>query len=106
MSHEPLARKKQVALGGIVPNLLRTPKAMPYLDVLRSLLQVRRVMADKQKPSVRYWRHGHSPSGDAVPYRLGRLVRIAQSRCPWHCSASRARGSGCGTPGQLVRLRA
>lgn len=48
MHHEPLARKKRVALGGIVPNLLRTPKAMPYLDVLQGLLQVRRVMADKQ----------------------------------------------------------
>ncbi|GIW02758.1 hypothetical protein [Roseiflexus sp.] len=48
MHHELLAHKKQVALGGIVPNLLRAPKAMPYLDVLRGLLQVRRVMADKQ----------------------------------------------------------
>lgn len=44
---EQLAQKDRVALGGIVPNLLRKPSAMPYADVLKSLLQVRHVLAGK-----------------------------------------------------------
>lgn len=44
---EQLLRKDRVALGGIVPNLLRKPSAMPYADVLRSLRQVRSLLADK-----------------------------------------------------------
>lgn len=42
-----LAQKDRVALGGIVPNLLRKPSAMPYADVLKSLLRVRHVLAGK-----------------------------------------------------------
>ena len=43
-----LSDKNQIALGGIVPNLLRAPKAMPYRAVLEGLKQVRREFADKQ----------------------------------------------------------
>lgn len=43
-----LAAKPSIALGGIVPNLLRKPKAMPYQDILDSLLHVREKFADKQ----------------------------------------------------------
>lgn len=46
-ANEHLAAKPGVALGGIVPNLLRAPKAMPYQDILASLLHVRREFADK-----------------------------------------------------------
>ena len=43
-----LSEKTAIALGGIVPNLLRAPKAMPYRTVLEGLKQVRREFADKQ----------------------------------------------------------
>jgi len=42
-----LAAKSSIALGGIVPNLLRKPKAMPYQDILDSLLHVRREFLTK-----------------------------------------------------------
>ena len=40
-SSAQLAEKPHIALGGIVPNLLRAPKAMPYQAVLAGLRQVR-----------------------------------------------------------------
>ena len=46
-SDEKLSKKKCIALGGIVPNLLRKPKAVPYSDVLADLQHVRQVFADK-----------------------------------------------------------
>lgn len=42
-----LAAKDQIALGGIVPNLLRAPKAMSYRTVLENLLRVRGAFRDK-----------------------------------------------------------
>lgn len=48
VSADPILSKKPwIALGAIVPNLLRKSKAMPYTDVLASLLHVRRKFADK-----------------------------------------------------------
>jgi 7-cyano-7-deazaguanine tRNA-ribosyltransferase len=44
---ERLSSKPWIALGAIVPNLLRKPKAMPYKDVLAGLLHVRKTFADK-----------------------------------------------------------
>lgn len=41
------AAKRHVALGGIVPNLLRKPAAIPYSDVLAGLRHVREALADK-----------------------------------------------------------
>lgn len=46
-SHQ-LQAKPSIALGGIVPNLLRMPKAMAYSDVLVNIRQVRTELADKQ----------------------------------------------------------
>jgi tRNA-guanine family transglycosylase len=43
-----LRARPAVALGGIVPNLLRARKAMPYKDVLDSVRQARVELADKQ----------------------------------------------------------
>jgi len=40
--------KPNVALGGIVPNLLRAPKALPYRAVLDMLCRARRVLAGKK----------------------------------------------------------
>lgn len=44
---EHLVQKDHIALGGIVPNLLRKPSAMPYANILRSLQQVRQVLHNK-----------------------------------------------------------
>ena len=42
-----LNKKSHIALGGIVPNLLRAPKAMAYRDILKSLQNVRQAFHDK-----------------------------------------------------------
>jgi hypothetical protein len=42
-----LATKKRIALGALVPNLLRKEKALPYGEILRGLLQVRAAFKDK-----------------------------------------------------------
>jgi 7-cyano-7-deazaguanine tRNA-ribosyltransferase len=47
-AHPRLAAKPHVALGAIVPNLLRASKAMPYKYVLDSLKNFRRDFSDKQ----------------------------------------------------------
>ena len=47
LADEKLSRKKSIALGAIVPNLLRKPKAMPYSKVLAGLRHVRTAFADK-----------------------------------------------------------
>ena len=44
---EQLALKPAIALGGIVPNLLRARKAMPYQEVLDALLYVREEFSTK-----------------------------------------------------------
>ena len=43
-----LRKKPIIAIGGIVPNLLRTSKSMPYQKVLNSIYKVRKEFADKQ----------------------------------------------------------
>ncbi|HZU14972.1 MAG TPA: hypothetical protein VFB58_19215 [Chloroflexota bacterium] len=45
--HPKLAGKPAMALGGIVPNLLRTKQAMAYADILTGLLHMRSRFADK-----------------------------------------------------------
>jgi len=47
-SYKPLLQKEAIALGGIVPNLLRAPKAMHPQKVLESLMHVRREFKDKK----------------------------------------------------------
>lgn len=47
-SDNKLQQKQWVALGGIVPNLLRAPKAMAYSDVLDSVRRVREQLPDHQ----------------------------------------------------------
>jgi hypothetical protein len=42
-----LSQKREIALGAIVPNLLRKPKAMPYTDVLIGLRHVRETFQGK-----------------------------------------------------------
>jgi queuine/archaeosine tRNA-ribosyltransferase len=43
-----LSEKPNIALGGIVPNLLRATKAMPYKKIIESLHHVREEFQDKQ----------------------------------------------------------
>lgn len=45
---ERLQAKPAVALGGIVPNLLRMPKAMSYADMLNNVRQTRMELTNKQ----------------------------------------------------------
>jgi hypothetical protein len=45
---DSLSKKQCIALGAIVPNLLRKPKAMPYTEILRGLLHVRRTFKHKR----------------------------------------------------------
>lgn len=47
-THEQLSTKKAIALGAIVPNLLRAPKALTYREILDSLKQFRRDFAGKK----------------------------------------------------------
>lgn len=47
-SNTRLSEKRHIALGGIVPNLLRKPKAVPYQAVLDALVHVRRTFANKE----------------------------------------------------------
>jgi 7-cyano-7-deazaguanine tRNA-ribosyltransferase len=46
--HSKLAAKDRLALGGLVPNLLRSRKALPYAEILASLQRVRREFPAKQ----------------------------------------------------------
>jgi queuine/archaeosine tRNA-ribosyltransferase len=48
MSNSNLAAKPSIALGGIVPNLLRKPKAMSHQDILEALGRVRDAFVNKQ----------------------------------------------------------
>ena len=47
-ANERLRSKPIFALGGIVPNLLRTPKAMSYREILDSVRRVRTTFADRK----------------------------------------------------------
>ena len=46
--HPHLPREKRIALGGIVPNLLRAPKAMPYPQILEGLFDFREEFRDNR----------------------------------------------------------
>jgi hypothetical protein len=47
-AEEQLVTKPGIALGGIVPNLLRAPKAMSYTDILDNLYQARTKLEKQQ----------------------------------------------------------
>lgn len=47
-SHKSLVQKEAIALGGIVPNLLKAPKAMHPQKVLKKLMHVRQEFQDKK----------------------------------------------------------
>lgn len=45
---EKLAAKPRLAIGGIVPNLLRAPRALPHKKVLQNLIKLRSEFSDKE----------------------------------------------------------
>lgn len=47
-ANEKLVAKPRLAIGGIVPNLLRAPKAIPHKKVLQNLIKLRREFSDKE----------------------------------------------------------
>lgn len=47
-SNKHLASKRSIALGAIVPHLLRAPKANPYQEILDSIYGVRRAFKNKE----------------------------------------------------------
>lgn len=47
-ANEKLAAKPCLAIGGIVPNLLRAPKSLTHGEILKSLINLRREFAAKQ----------------------------------------------------------
>jgi 7-cyano-7-deazaguanine tRNA-ribosyltransferase len=47
-AHANLSKKERIALGGIVPNLLRAPKALPFEEIIASVRDVRRLFAKKE----------------------------------------------------------
>jgi 7-cyano-7-deazaguanine tRNA-ribosyltransferase len=46
-ANKRLAAKPSLALGGIVPNLLRAPKSLTHCEILESLISIRHEFADK-----------------------------------------------------------
>ena len=47
-ANEKLVAKPRLAIGGIVPNLLRAPKAIPHKKILQNLIKLRREFSDKE----------------------------------------------------------
>lgn len=47
-ANEKLVAKPRLAIGGIVPNLLRAPKAIPHQKILQNLIKIREEFADKE----------------------------------------------------------
>lgn len=47
-ANEKLFAKPRLAIGGIVPNLLRAPKAIPHQKILQNLIKLREEFADKE----------------------------------------------------------
>ena len=67
-SDDCLRSKPDLGLGGIVPNLLRAPKALPYQEILDALRSVRATQTDKRL-------HLFGVGGTATLH-LARLLRI------------------------------
>ncbi|MGI8467774.1 MAG: hypothetical protein ACR2N3_04910 [Pyrinomonadaceae bacterium] len=47
-ANEKLVAKPRLAIGGIVPNLLRAPKAIPHQKILQNLIKLRDEFSDKE----------------------------------------------------------
>lgn len=81
-SHERLAAKPSLALGGIVPNLLRAPKALTHSQILESLISIRREFADK---SI----HVFGIGGTSTLHVAALLKMDSVDSCGWRNRAAR-----------------
>jgi 7-cyano-7-deazaguanine tRNA-ribosyltransferase len=88
---EQLAAKQSVALGGLVPNLLRAPKALAYRVILEGLVQVRDTLADKAL-------HVFGVGGTATLHLAALLGMNSVDSCGWRNRAARGivQLPGCG----------
>jgi 7-cyano-7-deazaguanine tRNA-ribosyltransferase len=103
---QDLSLKPTIALGGIIPNLLRASKALPYKEILDSLKHVRQTFADKEI-------HVFGVGGTATLHLAKLLGMNSADSSGWRNRAARGivqlPGSGDrngSQPRQLARTRA
>ena len=93
--HPKLNQKPKVALGGIVPNLLRAPKAMAYVDVLKGLLHVRSSFRAKDI-------HIFGIGGTATVHIAGLIKADSVDSSGWRARAARGLIQLPGTGDRMV----
>jgi queuine/archaeosine tRNA-ribosyltransferase len=86
-----LSAKPRIALGGLVPNLLRAPRAMPYEKVLENLQVIRETYAEKEI-------HVFGIGGTATLHLAGLLGFDSLDSSGWRNRAARGivQLPGCG----------
>ena len=91
MACPKLSKKPSIALGAIVPNLLRKPKAMPYADVLKGLQHFRTVFDKKSL-------HVFGVGGTATLHLMSLLGIDSVDSSGWRSRAARGivQLPGCG----------
>ncbi len=80
--HDNLRKKARFALGGVVPNLLRAPKALPYRSILAALRLARSSLADKNL-------HVFGMGGTATVHIAGLLGFDSLDSSGWRNRAAR-----------------
>jgi queuine/archaeosine tRNA-ribosyltransferase len=80
--NERLAAKPSLALGGIVPNLLRAPKALSHSVILDSLISIREKFADKTI-------HVFGIGGTSTLHVAALLKMDSVDSCGWRNRAAR-----------------
>jgi hypothetical protein len=90
-AHEPLRMRSALALGGIVPNLLRANKARPYGEILDGLHAARSAFDDKQM-------HVFGIGGTATVHLAALLKMDSADSSGWRNRAARGlvQLPGCG----------
>ena len=77
--NEKLEKKKGLAIGGIVPNLLRASKAMSYEKILDGVFQVREKFANKKLHLFGVGRNLNITRRGIVRNGFSRFCRLAHS---------------------------
>jgi queuine/archaeosine tRNA-ribosyltransferase len=90
-----LAAKHRIALGGIVPNLLRAPKALSFSRVLESLTHVRDEFSDKEV-------HVFGIGGNATVHLAAALGMDSADSSGWRNRAARGLVQLPGTGDRMV----
>lgn len=94
-SHEKLSAKPSIALGGIVPHLLRTSRSRPYQQILNDLRYVRHRFAGKQI-------HLFGVGGTATLHVAGLLGINSLDSSGWRARAARGLIQLSGSGDRLV----